>query len=53
MPNAETAIQLDRVSRQYTMGGATIQAVNDVSLSIARNEFLALLALPDRGNRRF
>src|SRR5208282_2279751 len=43
MPHAETAIQLEHVSRQYTMGEATIQAVNDVSLSIARNEFLALL----------
>ena len=49
MPNAETAIQLDRVSRQYTMGGATIQAVNDVSLSIARNEFLALLGSSGSG----
>jgi len=49
MPNAETAIQLDRVSRQYTMGGATIQAVNDVSLSVARNEFLALLGSSGSG----
>jgi putative ABC transport system ATP-binding protein len=49
MPNAETAIQLDRVSRQYTMGGATIRAVNDVSLSIARNEFLALLGSSGSG----
>jgi putative ABC transport system ATP-binding protein len=49
MPNAEIAIQLDRVSRQYTMGGATIRAVNDVSLSIARNEFLALLGSSGSG----
>ncbi len=49
MPDAETAIQLDRVSRQYTMGGATIRAVNDVSLSIARNEFLALLGSSGSG----
>ena len=49
MPNAETAIQLEHVSRQYTMGGATIQAVNDVSLSVARNEFLALLGSSGSG----
>src|SRR5271157_427658 len=49
MPNAETAIQLDHVSRQYTMGGATIQAVNDVSLSVARSEFLALLGSSGSG----
>jgi putative ABC transport system ATP-binding protein len=49
MPDDETAIQLDRVSRQYTMGGATIRAVNDVSLSIARNEFLALLGSSGSG----
>ena len=49
MPNAETAIQLEHVSRQYTMGEATIQAVDDVSLSIARNEFLALLGSSGSG----
>ena len=49
MPHAEPAIQLERVSRQYTMGEATIQAVNDVSLSIARNEFLALLGSSGSG----
>ena len=49
MPNAETAIQLEHVSRQYTMGGATIQAVNDVSLAVARNEFLALLGSSGSG----
>jgi len=49
MPNAETAIQLDHVSRQYTMGGETIQAVNDVSLAVARNEFLALLGSSGSG----
>jgi ABC-type lipoprotein export system ATPase subunit len=49
MPNTETAIQLEHVSRQYNMGGATIRAVNDVSLSIARNEFLALLGSSGSG----
>lgn len=49
MPHAETAIQLKHVSRQYTMGEATIQAVNDVSLSIAHNEFLALLGSSGSG----
>ena len=49
MPNAETAIQLEHVSRQYTMGEETIQAVNDVSLSVARAEFLALLGSSGSG----
>jgi putative ABC transport system ATP-binding protein len=49
MSNAETTIQLEHVSRQYTMGGTTIQAVNDVSLSVARNEFLALLGSSGSG----
>jgi putative ABC transport system ATP-binding protein len=49
MPHAETAIELEHVSRQYTMGETTIQAVNDVSLSIARNEFLALLGSSGSG----
>src|SRR5271157_2083829 len=49
MPHADTAIQLEHVSRQYTMGEATIRAVDDVSLSIARNEFLALLGSSGSG----
>ena len=49
MPNDENAIQLEHVSRQYTMGGETIQAVDDVSLLVARNEFLALLGSSGSG----
>jgi putative ABC transport system ATP-binding protein len=49
MPNDQNAIQLEHVSRQYTMGEETIQAVNDVSLSVARNEFLALLGTSGSG----
>jgi len=43
MPVSETAIQLQRISRHYSMGLATVRAVDDVSLSINQNEFLALL----------
>jgi len=49
MPNADSAIHLDRVSRNYSMGEATIRAVNDVSLSISANEFLALLGSSGSG----
>jgi putative ABC transport system ATP-binding protein len=49
MPNADPAIHLDRVSRNYSMGEATIRAVNEVSLSIPPNEFLALLGSSGSG----
>jgi len=49
MPNADPAIHLDHVSRNYTMGETTIRAVNDVSLSVAANEFLALLGSSGSG----
>ena len=47
MPTA--AIQLDHVSRHYTMGEASVRAVNDVSFSVATNEFLALLGSSGSG----
>jgi putative ABC transport system ATP-binding protein len=37
------AIQLDHISRYYTMGASSVRAVDDLSLVIAQNEFLALL----------
>src|SRR5260370_455383 len=43
MPTADPAIQLDRVSRHYAMGETSVRAVNELSLSVANNEFLALL----------
>ena len=43
------AIQLDRVSRHYTLGTTAIRAVDDVSLSIAGGEFLALLGSSGSG----
>jgi putative ABC transport system ATP-binding protein len=49
MPNADPAIHLDRVSRNYSMGETTIRAVNDVSLSVPHNEFLALLGSSGSG----
>jgi len=49
MPTTEPAIQLDHVSRNYTMGDATIRAVNEVSLSVPANEFLALLGSSGSG----
>jgi putative ABC transport system ATP-binding protein len=49
MPTAHPAIQLDRVSRHYTMGETSVRAVNELSLSVANNEFLALLGSSGSG----
>src|SRR5256885_3144336 len=47
--NGPLAIQLDRVSRHYTLGASSIRAVDDVSLSIAGGEFVALLGSSGSG----
>ncbi len=49
MPNSQPAIQLDRISRHYVMGETNVRAVDDVSLSVAPNEFLALLGSSGSG----
>ena len=43
------AIQLDHISRYYTMGVSSVRAVDDLSLVIAQNEFLALLGSSGSG----
>ena len=43
------AIQADQVSRHYQMGGATIRAVNEISLEVRAGEFLALLGASGSG----
>jgi putative ABC transport system ATP-binding protein len=49
MPDPQSAIQLDHVSRHYTMGEAVIRAVDDVSLDLPSGEFLALLGSSGSG----
>ena len=49
MPPTDPAIQLDRVCRHYTMGETSVRAVNELSLSVANNEFLALLGSSGSG----
>jgi len=49
MPTADPAIRLDSVSRHYTMGETSVRAVNELSLSVANNEFLALLGSSGSG----
>src|SRR6202140_104232 len=49
MPTADPAIQLNRVSRHYTMGETSVRAVNQLSLSVPNNEFLALLGSSGSG----
>jgi putative ABC transport system ATP-binding protein len=49
MPNPLPAIQIDRISRHYTMGETRVRAVDDVTLSVATNEFLALLGSSGSG----
>jgi putative ABC transport system ATP-binding protein len=43
------AIRAERVSRHYQMGEALIRAVNEISLSVADAEFLALLGASGSG----
>jgi putative ABC transport system ATP-binding protein len=43
------AIQLDHISRYYTMGASSVRAVDALSLVIAQNEFLALLGSSGSG----
>jgi putative ABC transport system ATP-binding protein len=49
MPSSDPAIQLDHVSRHYSMGGTSVRAVDDLSLSVGQNEFLALLGSSGSG----
>ena len=49
MPTSAPAIQLDRVSRHYRMGETSVRAVNEVSLTVAENDFLALLGSSGSG----
>ena len=49
MPASDPAIQLDHISRQYYMGGTSVRAVDDLSLSVGQNEFLALLGSSGSG----
>ena len=45
----EAAIQIENVSRHYTMGESAIRAVDNVSLAIPNGEFLALLGSSGSG----
>jgi putative ABC transport system ATP-binding protein len=49
MPDTQPAVRLENVSRHYTMGESRVRAVDDVSLSIARGEFLVLLGSSGSG----
>lgn len=48
-PAEQNVIQLDRVSRHYTLGSSSIRAVDDVSLTILSGEFVALLGSSGSG----
>ncbi len=47
--DVQQAIHTDHVSRHYRLGEATIHAVDDVSLSVRKGEFLALLGSSGSG----
>lgn len=49
MPNSDAAIHLEHLSRHYAMGETHVRAVDDVTLSVAQNEFLALLGSSGSG----
>jgi putative ABC transport system ATP-binding protein len=42
-PNDEPIVALDRVSRTYAMDGVRVDALRDVSLSVAAGEFVAIV----------
>jgi putative ABC transport system ATP-binding protein len=47
--NSAAAIRTDHVTRHYQMGSAMVRAVDDVSISIASGEFVALLGSSGSG----
>jgi putative ABC transport system ATP-binding protein len=49
MPDTQPAVQLDHICRHYHMGETSVRAVDDVSLSVARGEYLALLGSSGSG----
>ena len=49
MAEPQPAVQLDRVSRHYLMGETSVRAVDEVSLTVGRGEFLALLGSSGSG----
>src|SRR5580658_7851878 len=49
MPDTQSALQLDHISRHYQMGESSVHAVDDVSLSVPRGEYLALLGTSGSG----
>ena len=49
MPNADSAIHLEHVSRYYPMGESSVRAVDNVSLLIPEGQFLALLGSSGSG----
>jgi putative ABC transport system ATP-binding protein len=49
MPASDPVIQLDRISRHYSLGVTIVRAVEDLSLSVNQKEFLALLGSSGSG----
>jgi putative ABC transport system ATP-binding protein len=49
MADTQRAVQLEHISRHYKMGETFVRAVDDVSFSVARGEFLALLGSSGSG----
>jgi putative ABC transport system ATP-binding protein len=49
MTDTQPAVQLDCVSRHYQMGESSVRAVDNVSFSVGRGEFLALLGSSGSG----
>ncbi len=48
-PTSQPAVRTENVCRYYPMGGSMIRAVDGISLSIERGEFVALLGQSGSG----
>jgi len=49
MPTSPILIQAETVSREYRLGESVIRAVNEISISVQKGEFLALLGSSGSG----
>ncbi|GJM68272.1 hypothetical protein HMSSN036_04880 [Paenibacillus macerans] len=45
-------LKIEHLSKVYGTGESAVRALDDVSFSVEKGEFVAIIGRPDRGNRR-